>query len=75
MSSKKHVILAGGLVGLLAVLLVHFGNPANMGFCIACFIRVLQGSGSAQGRSGTVHKAGDYRHGLRSLADAMGAGL
>jgi YedE family putative selenium metabolism protein len=52
-SGKKGIILAGGLVGLLAVLLVHFGNPANMGFCIACFIRDMAG-GLGLHRAGVV---------------------
>ncbi len=43
-SSKRNMILGGGLVGLLAVVLVHYGNPANMGFCIACFIRDTAGA-------------------------------
>ncbi len=43
MSSKKGIIIAGGLVGIISVLLVYFGNPANMGFCIACFIRDISG--------------------------------
>lgn len=33
----------GVLVGIIAVLLVYLGNPANMGFCIACFIRDTAG--------------------------------
>lgn len=43
---KKHlpVIITGGLIGLIALLLVEFGNPANMGFCIACFIRDTAGA-------------------------------
>ena len=43
MSGKKGIIIAGGLVGIISVLLVYFGNPANMGFCIACFIRDISG--------------------------------
>ncbi|HHV38477.1 MAG TPA: YedE-related selenium metabolism membrane protein [Tepidimicrobium sp.] len=43
MKGRKGIILAGGLVGIISVLLVHFGNPANMGFCIACFIRDIAG--------------------------------
>lgn len=43
MNEKRKMILAGGLVGLISVLLVHFGNPANMGFCIACFLRDIAG--------------------------------
>ena len=38
------VVLAGGAVGLAAVLLTAFGNPANMGFCIACFMRDITGA-------------------------------
>lgn len=38
------VVLAGGAVGLAAVLLTAFGNPANMGFCIACFLRDITGA-------------------------------
>ncbi|MFA5536410.1 MAG: YedE family putative selenium transporter [Bacillota bacterium] len=44
MKGKWGIIIAGGAVGLSAVLLVHFGNPANMGFCIACFIRDTAGA-------------------------------
>lgn len=41
---KKMVILTGALVGLSALVLVAFGNPKNMGFCIACFLRDVSGS-------------------------------
>lgn len=44
MNGKQGIILTGGVVGLLAVLLVYFGNPANMGFCIACFLRDISGA-------------------------------
>lgn len=37
------IIGAGLFIGAAAVLLVLFGNPANMGFCIACFIRDTAG--------------------------------
>lgn len=43
MTEKRNVIVAGGIVGIISVLLVHFGNPANMGFCIACFLRDTAG--------------------------------
>lgn len=36
--------LAGGLIGILAVLSVVMGNPGNMGICIACFIRDTAGA-------------------------------
>ncbi|WP_326909755.1 YedE family putative selenium transporter [Sedimentibacter sp. MB31-C6] len=42
--SKKGIILAGGIVGAIAVLLVVLGNPKNMGFCIACFERDIAGA-------------------------------
>lgn len=38
------VILSGAVTGLAALLLTYFGNPANMGFCIACFLRDIAGS-------------------------------
>ncbi len=43
MEGKKGIIFAGGLIGIISVLLVYFGNPANMGFCIACFLRDIAG--------------------------------
>ncbi|MCI8478358.1 MAG: YedE-related selenium metabolism membrane protein, partial [Oscillospiraceae bacterium] len=43
--SKEHlfIILAGLVTGAASVLLVAFGNPVNMGFCIACFLRDIAG--------------------------------
>jgi YedE family putative selenium metabolism protein len=38
------VILAGVAVGIAAVALTALGNPANMGFCIACFERDIAGA-------------------------------
>ncbi len=38
------MLLAGVIVGLVAFALVFFGNPGNMGFCIACFVRDIGGS-------------------------------
>ena len=38
------IIVAGLIIGVIAVGLVYFGNPANMGFCIACFIRDTTGA-------------------------------
>lgn len=38
------VILTGIVVGIAAVVLARFGNPGNMGFCIACFLRDIAGS-------------------------------
>ncbi len=44
MRDRVFIIIAGAVVGLLAVILVLQGNPANMGFCIACFIRDISGA-------------------------------
>lgn len=41
---KTLIVLTGLIVGFAAVLLVKFGNPANMGFCIACFLRDTAGA-------------------------------
>ena len=37
------IIVGGAVIGVTASMLVFFGNPANMGFCIACFIRDTAG--------------------------------
>lgn len=41
---KTFIAITGVIIGLLAVLLVKFGNPGNMGLCIACFIRDTAGA-------------------------------
>ncbi|MBE3588538.1 MAG: YedE-related selenium metabolism membrane protein [Thermoanaerobacteraceae bacterium] len=41
---KGKVVLAGGVLGLLAPILVQLGNPPNMGVCIACFLRDITGA-------------------------------
>ena len=45
MKDKKNLlmIVTGLIVGAISVALVKFGNPANMGFCIACFLRDIAG--------------------------------
>ena len=43
MKEKYPIITAGVLFGIMAVFLVLLGNPANMGFCIACFLRDIAG--------------------------------
>jgi len=43
MGNKKGIIFAGALMGILSVALVKFGNPLNMGLCIACFLRDIAG--------------------------------
>ena len=46
MDAKKEnlAIIAGLIIGVISVCLVMLGNPANMGFCIACFIRDTAGA-------------------------------
>ena len=43
---KEHlfVILTGVVIGIAALVLTALGNPANMGFCIACFERDIAGA-------------------------------
>ncbi len=43
MKEKRNLLIGGGIVGAIAVALVMLGNPKNMGFCIACFIRDIAG--------------------------------
>lgn len=43
-SEKTLILLAGLLIGVIAALLVMLGNPVNMGFCIACFLRDTSGA-------------------------------
>ena len=60
--SKKEtpiIIGAGVIIGIIAVALVYFGNPANMGFCIACFLRDTSGAGIPQCSCGSVHPPGN----------------
>ena len=42
--SRKKLAVAGVLCGAVAAVLAYFGNPANMAFCIACFVRDMAGS-------------------------------
>ena len=42
--SRKKLAVAGILCGAVAAVLAYFGNPANMAFCIACFVRDMAGS-------------------------------
>lgn len=43
-NEKLTITVAGVVIGVIASLLVLFGNPANMGFCIACFLRDTTGA-------------------------------
>lgn len=44
LKEKKEIIFTGAIVGILSVLLVYFGNPKNMGVCVACFLRDTAGA-------------------------------
>lgn len=43
MRGKLPIIITGVVVGVLGIILMQAGNPANMGFCIACFLRDIAG--------------------------------
>ncbi len=44
LTSRWGPILTGITVGVLAPLLVKWGNPGNMGICVACFSRDIAGA-------------------------------
>ncbi len=41
--SRRLILFSGLLLGVLGVVLVKLGNPANMGVCVACFVRDIAG--------------------------------
>ena len=43
-NKKLSIIIAGLIIGVMSGLLVQFGNPGNMGVCIACFLRDITGA-------------------------------
>lgn len=44
MNNLKWYIITGAVLGILAAILVYYGNPANMGICAACFLRDTTGA-------------------------------
>jgi len=38
------IVVAGAFLGISAAVLVKFGNPPNMGVCLACFLRDIAGA-------------------------------
>jgi YedE family putative selenium metabolism protein len=45
LKGKRIFIIVAGLVfGVLGALMVNWGNPPNMGICVACFIRDIAGA-------------------------------
>jgi len=43
-ASNSGIILVGITIGIFASLLQYFGNPVNMGICVACFTRDIAGA-------------------------------
>ena len=43
-ASRRGIVLAGAVIGVLASLLQKAGNPPNMGICVACFERDIAGA-------------------------------
>ena len=43
LTPRTLIILAGLIFGVLAALMTNWGNPHNMGICVACFIRDMAG--------------------------------
>ncbi len=43
-ASRWGPIVSGAIIGVLAALLVYWGNPKNMGVCVACFERDIAGA-------------------------------
>ncbi len=44
LATRWGIIAVGGFIGILASLLQFWGNPANMGICVACFERDIAGA-------------------------------
>ena len=44
LANKWGIIVVGIAIGILASLLQLWGNPANMGICVACFLRDITGA-------------------------------
>lgn len=40
---NRKMLFSGVIIGIIAALLMKFGNPGNMGMCIACFLRDIAG--------------------------------
>ena len=43
-ATKWGIIIVGSIIGILASLLQFWGNPVNMGICVACFVRDITGA-------------------------------
>ena len=43
LKDKRNLLIGGIIIGVIAFMLPLLGNPKNMGFCIACFVRDIAG--------------------------------
>ena len=43
-ATRWGIISVGAVIGVMAALLQYFGNPGNMGICVACFVRDITGA-------------------------------
>jgi YedE family putative selenium metabolism protein len=41
---KKKFVLMGTVIAIGAVMLSYFGNPANTGLCVSCFMENIAGA-------------------------------
>ncbi|MFP4049388.1 MAG: YedE family putative selenium transporter [Desulfovermiculus sp.] len=44
LATRWGIVCVGAIIGILAALLQKWGNPANMGICVACFERDIAGA-------------------------------
>jgi hypothetical protein len=44
LATRWGIVCVGGIIGILAALLQKWGNPGNMGICVACFERDIAGA-------------------------------
>ncbi|MGM0540368.1 MAG: hypothetical protein ACQERT_14355, partial [Thermodesulfobacteriota bacterium] len=44
LATRWGIVCVGGVIGILAALLQKWGNPGNMGICVACFERDIAGA-------------------------------
>jgi uncharacterized protein len=52
-ATRWGILCVGAFIGVIAALLQYWGNPGNMGICVACFIRDITG-GLGLHRAGVV---------------------
>ncbi len=43
-ATRWGIVAVGAVIGIIASLLQLWGNPANMGICVACFVRDITGA-------------------------------